>query len=106
MPASALMLLLQSDLCAEFALCLDERAMYRIINANIDLILESRLLDQDIAKYLRLLEDFRETDVRNDTQFQSEYRSYWKMSTGELLRIICYNPPLMDFETVFPNAQW
>ncbi len=58
--------------------------MYRLINENIELILDRIDSAKDIQPYIWLLERLRNCDVRTDAAFQAEYRRYWRMNAARL----------------------
>ena len=58
--------------------------MYTLIKSNIDLILNSPNIFNDIQQYLQIIRLFPQIDVSNDGNFQKIYRKYWRLNAARL----------------------
>ena len=58
--------------------------MYTLIKSNIDLILNSPNIFNDIQQYLPIIRLFPQIDVSNDGNFQKIYRKYWRLNAARL----------------------
>ena len=59
-------------------------AMYRLINQQIETLLQQINRQNDLQRYIWLMQTLPDVDVTSDSEFQRVYRRYWQLNPARL----------------------